>query len=217
MPMKTFAIPEARNEIMKLEPERQALPLRLLDLFDGFFGANDYRGVYRKSNWGGAHYFVYTGYGALNKDYIIEIEFYWDSIKFRISKPPTFRQKVWGGIKLTLFSLFALGYIALIIASIFGESGRGYFGGGSFGSGGSKRSRGKKAPNDFNIASEAKWIVAGARLTGSFTPGEFESVLMSYKSFIEQNLMSTIRGEQWMPWWGKEIQSEPHSAIVSKN
>ncbi len=203
--MRSFPIAKAYEEIAKLEPERRMLPLRILELFDGFFVALGYEGTYAYSAGGGAHYFTYEGKGSQNNEYRIEIEFYWDEINFTIYRALTFWEKFFSYLKMIAAVLFCFAWIALIIGSVVGllESLT------LFGEPASYTTwKSKKPPRDFTLLAAAYDICPATTFTNTYTPATMNEILTSHKQFIEAHLIDAITGKVWMGWWNKKPKAK---------
>ncbi len=207
--MSTVPTARAREEILKLGSDRQALPLLVLEQFDSFFAANDYAGYYKWSNAGGAHYFIYDGKGKLNKQYRIVIEMYWDEMNFTIERSLNKWEKFTDFLRVVGTSIFCLFWIFLLVASFTGGSG----GSLDIPSGGyeSKRKKKKSAqglkpnkkqasPRSFKLSSSARDIAPDTELTNAITPATYEAAIKQHRAFFEQYLLQSIRGEEWMVW-----------------
>lgn len=193
--MPTVPLTQARNEIMKLEAERRALPLMIIDLFGTLFAANGYIGKYKWSNYGGAHYFIFEGNGQQNKEYRIEIELYWDVIHFTIYRSLTRREKITDLLGFIGGSVFFLAWVALLVASFAGDGSMA-----DLSTGGSGNSKSKKNPRSFRLVGNVPDICPGAVLNNQFNYATFQLVLQQHHDFFVQHLLPCIRGENWMEW-----------------
>lgn len=208
IPLSTVPISRAREEILKLGSDRQALPLLILEQFEPLFSANGYTGKYEWSTFGGAHYFIYDGKGRLNKQYRIEIEMYWDEINFTVSRSLTGWEKFTDFIGLITTSVFCLLWIAMIIAPFFGDGAIAGIPDGGYESKRKKKASpqkskaGKKSasPRSFKVKESAADIAPGIELANTMAPTTYEAVIIQHRAFFEQYLLPTISGEKWMGW-----------------
>ncbi len=189
--MKTIPTSNAQIEIAKLEPSRQALPFKILALFDAFFSDNGYEGIYKPRN-SGPNYFVYYGRNKNVAGYKIEMEFYWDAINFTIYRPLTSWEKA-GDV---LNAVLSIGSMTVFTGTLF-RAARVL----DYSSDGRTNEKRDKLPREFTIQEAASIITPGSQLNNTFNEHTMELVLNDHKAFIEKYLMQSIMGEKWMGWW----------------
>ena len=198
--MSTVPIARAHEQIMKLDSDRQALPLLILEHLDPLFTANVYVGIYQWSNAGGAHYFIYDGKGKLNKQYRIEIEMYWDEINITINRSLTKWEKFIDLLKFIGGSIMCLLWIVVLVGAFTSHGDSSYTSASPGGDYESKRKK-KTPPRSFNVKESAGDIAPGNELTNTMNGTTYEEVIKQHRAIFEQSLMPVIKGEQWMGWW----------------